>query len=67
MHYLSSLPGAIINLAWMYYRGTVVIHEQVEAGLDSFPAALMKLFSGGATGKLLVDVASGDRSIKLAG
>mmetsp|Transcript_25365 Transcript_25365/g.76177 ORF Transcript_25365/g.76177 Transcript_25365/m.76177 type:complete len:371 (-) Transcript_25365:68-1180(-) len=67
MHYLSSLPGAIVNLLWMHYRGTLVIHEQVEAGLDAFPAALMKLFSGGATGKLLVDVATGDRSIKLSG
>ena len=58
MHYMTSLPGAIANLCWMHWRGKVVIHEQVEAGLDSFPAALEKMFSGGHCGKMLVDLSA---------
>ena len=57
MHYMTSLPGAIANLCWMHWRGKVVVHEQVETGLDSFPAALEKMFSGGHCGKMLVDLA----------
>ena len=38
--------------------GKVVVHEQVEAGLDSFPAALEKMFSGGHCGKMLVDLSA---------
>ena len=56
MHYMTSLPGAIANLCWMHWRGKVVVHEQVEAGLDSFPKALEKMFSGGHCGKMLVDL-----------
>ena len=58
MHYMTSLPGAIANLCWMHWRGKVVVHEQVEAGLDSFPAALEKMFSGGHCGKMLVDLSA---------
>lgn len=54
MHYFSSIPLALANLCWMYWRGTVAQHEQIEDGLDAFPAALQKLFSGGHCGKLLV-------------
>ena len=55
---MTSLPGAIANLCWMHWRGKVVVHEQVEAGLDSFPAALEKMFSGGHCGKMLVDLSA---------
>lgn len=56
MHHFSSLPGAIFNLCWMYWRGTVAVHEHVETGLDAFPAALEKMFAGGHCGKMLVDL-----------
>ena len=58
MHHFSSLPGAIFNLCWIYWRGTVAVHEHVETGLDSFPAALEKMFAGGHCGKMLVDLSA---------
>jgi len=57
MHYFSSIPLALFNLCWYHWRGKVVVHEQIEEGLDAFPGALVRLFSGGHCGKLLVRVA----------
>ncbi|KAH8095282.1 prostaglandin reductase [Aureococcus anophagefferens] len=51
MHYFSSIPLALFNLCWYHWRGKVVVHEQIEEGLDAFPGALVKLFSGGHCGK----------------
>ena len=55
-HHLSSLPVAVASLVFHHWRGTVVVHEQVEAGLGAFPRALAALFAGGHRGKLLVAV-----------
>mmetsp|Transcript_3922 Transcript_3922/g.11362 ORF Transcript_3922/g.11362 Transcript_3922/m.11362 type:complete len:364 (-) Transcript_3922:106-1197(-) len=56
MQYMTSWPMALASLRWMAMRGTVVMHEHIEAGVDAFPKALRKLFTGGHTGKLLVDL-----------
>ena len=57
MHHMSSLPFALANLCWFHWRGIVKVHEQIETGgVDAFPQALQKMFSGGHCGKLLVQV-----------
>lgn len=58
MQYMSSLPIALISLLWAWYRNRVVMHEHVEKGIKSFPGAMEKMFNGGHTGKLLVEVSS---------
>jgi len=60
MQYMSSIPIAMLSLLWSWYRGYVVMHEQVEKGIKSFPSALEKMFTGGHVGKLLVDVSGDD-------
>jgi len=54
MHYSRKFGEAIAYLAWHYYRGTIQLQEQVENGIEAFPRALEKLFSGGHCGRLIV-------------
>ena len=56
MHHFSSLPMAVVKMIWMYSQGTIQTFEQTEYGIDAFPKALHKMFSGGHCGKLLVDL-----------
>lgn len=66
--YLKSIPQVLIMIMWMvwyYLRGFVVIKEHVEVGIDQFPVALEKLFTGGTIGKTLVDLK--DESLKTRG
>jgi len=58
MQYMSSIPGAMCQLAWLHYRGYIKIHEDVQEGIEGFPIALQKLFTGGHMGKMLCKVAS---------
>eukprot|EP00913_Durusdinium_trenchii_P017591 g16532.t1 len=58
MQYMSSVPGAMCQLAWLHYRGYLRIHEDIQEGIEAFPNALQKLFIGGHTGKMLCRVAS---------
>jgi NADPH-dependent curcumin reductase CurA len=43
------------------FRKKVFMPEQIERGIESFPAAMVNMFTGGHIGKLLVDV-KGDES-----
>mmetsp|Transcript_28609 Transcript_28609/g.57596 ORF Transcript_28609/g.57596 Transcript_28609/m.57596 type:complete len:358 (-) Transcript_28609:190-1263(-) len=56
MQYMSSLPLAIPSLLWHWNLGRIVIHEQIEVGIETFPAAMEKMFTGGHVGRLLVDL-----------
>ena len=51
-------PGSSIgNLYYMYMRGQVKMTEHIEqGGVPSFAKALHAMFSGGHTGKLLVQM-----------
>lgn len=47
---------AVVDLTWAYARGQVNVTETVHSGIEAFPEALNKLFTGRALGKMLVDV-----------
>lgn len=56
MQYGPRLIFAIFGMFWMYLRGKVIMKEHIELGIEYFPSALNKLFTGGHMGKLLVKV-----------
>jgi NADPH-dependent curcumin reductase len=56
MQYLHRLPMAIMGMYYLYLRGCVQMTEHVEKGIQEFPSALVKMFTGGHIGKLLVHV-----------
>jgi len=58
MIYIWKLPFMLIGMLYLYARGKVKMTEHVETGIDSYPIALYKLFTGGNTGKTLVQVKS---------
>ncbi|WP_293902338.1 NADP-dependent oxidoreductase [Phenylobacterium sp.] len=54
MHFAERYGEAHAQLAQWLKAGTLKMPEQVEHGIDAFPAALRRLFEGGNTGKMLV-------------
>ena len=58
MQYMGKVPKALAHLWWLLLRGKISMREQVEAGVASFGPALVKMFTGGHIGKLLVDVSA---------
>ncbi len=53
-HFAERFPEAEAQLAAWLRAGDLSLHEHVEKGLDRFPAALLALFSGAHTGKVLL-------------
>ena len=53
-HYASRFAEAVPRLVGWMNEGRLSLHEQVESGIERFPAALAMLFTGGHVGKLLV-------------
>ncbi len=53
-YYSERFPEAIKALAGWMAEGKLSLPEHVENGIEQFPAALIKLFTGGHRGKLLV-------------
>jgi NADPH-dependent curcumin reductase len=62
--YFSKIPFAILNMFWLHIRGYVKMTEHIELGIASFPKALQNLFTGGHTGKTLVQVIEDSRKEK---
>ena len=59
MHHLpGKLPAFLLKMLWLIWRGKVVMDEQVEQGLGRFAEAMELMYTGGHTGKLLVNVAA---------
>merc|ERR1712127_445685 len=58
--YLTKLPFMLLGMMWLYFRGRVTMKEHVEEGLETFPYALEKLFTGQTIGKTLVRLRSDD-------
>ena len=56
MHFASQYGEAYAQLSEWLKDGKLKMIEQVEEGIESFPQALHKLFTGGHMGKLLVKV-----------
>ena len=55
-HFSERFEEAANDLASWHEQGKLNVHEHIEEGIESFPGALIKLFSGGHTGKLLVSL-----------
>lgn len=58
-HFLSSplnLARSVSYLMWHYQRGNLKPYEHFEVGLESFGKSLEMMFSGGHTGRLVVDL-----------
>ena len=53
-HYMSEFPNMESDISGWLVDGSLKMPEQIEEGIDKFPAALCMLFNGGHTGKLLV-------------
>jgi NADPH-dependent curcumin reductase len=53
-HYAARFGEAIPRLIEWMQAGELVLPEHVEQGIERFPAALIRLFTGGHMGKLLV-------------
>ncbi|KAL3912387.1 MAG: hypothetical protein SGPRY_008353 [Prymnesium sp.] len=59
MSYLHEIPFAVVHLLWLKFRKKIFLTEHVELSMTSFAKAMVKMFTGGHIGKLLIDV-SGD-------
>ncbi len=55
-HFRDRLPQAEAVLSGWLHDGALVMREHIEHGVDSFPATLRLLLSGGHHGKLLLRV-----------
>lgn len=57
MQFFSRVPLAMIHMLWLMWRKKIFMTEQIELGVAAFVPAMIKMFTGGHKGKLLVDVA----------
>ncbi len=55
--YLERVPEAAGEMAGWLQAGKLTAREDIAEGLESFPDTLLRLFSGGNTGKLVLKVA----------
>lgn len=62
MNYFSRVPFAMVHLLWLMFRKRIFMTEQIEHGVAAFAPAMIKMFTGGHKGKLLVDVAATRRT-----
>ncbi len=54
-HYAEQFPKMEEEISGWIRSGKLSLPEQIEKGIESFPAALVKLMNGGHKGKLLVE------------
>lgn len=59
MQYMMKVPLALCGMFYYHIRGKVRMTEHIEVGIQSFPHALSKMFSGGHIGKMLVKISGG--------
>lgn len=58
MQHIAKLPFMLVGMMYLWARGKVTMTEHIEEGLENFPRALQKLFTGETIGKTLVRVRS---------
>lgn len=63
MSYFSRVPLAMLHLLWLRWRGLIFQTQQVEDGVSAFAPAMVKMFTGGHFGKLLVKVAPAAQAV----
>jgi NADPH-dependent curcumin reductase CurA len=54
-HYADQFPQMESDIAGWIKDGSIKMPEQIEEGIENFPATLVKLMSGGHKGKLLLE------------
>jgi NADPH-dependent curcumin reductase CurA len=54
--YVSQFPSAVREMAGWMKEGKLKSREDIVRGIDAFPEALLKLFKGENTGKLVLQV-----------
>ncbi len=54
-HYAAQFPQMESDIAGWIKDGSIKMPEQIEEGIENFPATLVKLMSGGHKGKLLLE------------
>ena len=64
MFYLHRVPLAMLHILWLMFRKKLFMTEQIESGIRSFAPAMVKMFTGGHIGKLLVDVSTDSEAVK---
>jgi NADPH-dependent curcumin reductase CurA len=57
--HLAHFPAAIEQLASWFKEGSIVFHEEIEAGLDQAPAALAAIYRGENRGKKIIQILDG--------
>jgi NADPH-dependent curcumin reductase CurA len=56
MHFMAGFPQAVEDITGWLESGQLKMREDVAVGIENFPEALMAIFTGGNTGKQLVDL-----------
>jgi len=56
MQYMMRWLFGLIGLYYYYMTGKIDLPEHIEDGVEKFPEALSKMFSGGHIGKMMVKV-----------
>ena len=64
MFYMARVPFAMLHILWLMARKKLVQTEQIESGVRSFAPAMVKMFTGGHIGKLLIDVPADTEEVK---
>jgi len=64
MFYFHRVPFAMLHILWLMFRRKLFMTEQIESGVRSFAPAMVKMFTGGHIGKLLVDVSADSEAVK---
>jgi NADPH-dependent curcumin reductase CurA len=58
---VARFQSVIEQLAACSKEGTLVFHEEIEAGLDRAPAALAAIYRGENRGKKIIQISDGAR------
>jgi len=56
IQHIAKLPFMLVGMFYLWARGKVKMTEHIETGLEQFPYALQKLFTGETIGKTLVRI-----------
>jgi hypothetical protein len=54
--YMDRFPQAVMEMAGWMAKGKLKSKEDIRKGIETFPATLNELFTGGNEGKLVLEV-----------
>ena len=56
LNYMWRVPGAMLDLVYLWATEKIELKESWVEDIEEFPNAMVKMFSGGMVGKILVKV-----------